>query len=99
MAASFNFNSNDDCSGSTAWNMDNSSSWPFIGSATATILITNNQSGTVDFDVTSDIQSFISNSSTNYGWIVKKTDEGANGRVQFGSRQSSSTPQLIISHN
>ncbi len=92
-------NSNDDCSGSTAWNMDNSSSWPFIGSATATILITNNQSGTVDFDVTSDIQSFISNSSTNYGWIVKKTDEGANGRVQFGSRQSSSTPQLIISHN
>jgi len=89
-------NTNNDCSGSTAWNMDNSSSWPFIATATATALITNNQSGTVDFDVTSDIQSFINNSSTNYGWMVKKTDEGANGRVQFGSRQSTAIPQLII---
>ncbi len=71
-------------------------SWPFMGTATATALISNNQTGTVDFDVTSDVQSFISNSSANYGWLIKKTDEGANGRVQFGSRQSSSTPQLII---
>ncbi|HVZ11801.1 MAG TPA: DNRLRE domain-containing protein [Patescibacteria group bacterium] len=92
-------NQNDDCSGSIAWNMDNSSSWPFVTNATSTKTIQNNQTGTVDFDVTADVQSFVNGSSQDFGWLIKKTDEGQNGRIDFGSRQTSSSPILILNFN
>ena len=70
-------------------------SWPFDGTPTATTTITNNQSGTVSFNVTSDVQSFL-NGIANDGWIVKKDAETADGDIQFGSKESSYTPKLII---
>ncbi len=92
-------NQNDDCSGATEWNMTNSTSWPFVAAATDTETITNNQTGVVEFDVTADVQSFVSDSNQSYGWIVKKTNEGQNGSVRFGSKESSNTPKLIITPN
>jgi|WetSurMetagenome_2_1015567.scaffolds.fasta_scaffold00385_8 hypothetical protein len=89
-------NHNDDCSGTTVWDMNNSSFWPFISTPTATTTINNNQTGTITFDVTSDIQSFVNGTNQNYGWLLKKTDEGANGRIEFGSKESASSPKLII---
>ncbi len=89
-------NQSDNCSPS--WNMTNSPSWPFVANPTSSTTITNNQSGEVEIDVTSDIQSFM-NGTNNYGWVLKKTDEGQNGRVEFGTKESGATPRLIITLN
>ena len=54
----------------------------------------------VEFDVTSDVNSFLDgNSSDNFGWLVKKTNEDNSGRVGFDSRESTDTvhiPQLVL---
>ncbi len=92
-------NTSKNCTGGDEWNMTNSSLWPFASAATATTTITNNQTGVVEFDVTSDVQSFISGANTNTGWLLKKVDEGQNGRVEFGTKESGNTPTLIISFN
>ncbi len=89
-------NQTDDCS--STWEMTNSSSWPFITSPSTSTTITNNQEGVVEIDVTGDVQEFM-NGTDNYGWVIKKTDEGANGRVEFGSRESGNPPTLSISFN
>lgn len=88
-------NQANDCSSS--WEMTNESEWPFINNPSSATLIENNQEGEVQLDVTSDIQGFINNSYTNYGWLLKKTNEGQNGRVEFGSRETSNSPRLVIS--
>ena len=87
------------CNGLTSWNMTTSSLWPFVSIPTASTTINNNQSGIVEFDVTSDVQSFLSGSNQNYGWLIKKTDEGQSGRVEFGSRESANGAKLIINPN
>ncbi len=92
-------NTVDNCSGPTQWNMTNSIFWPFISTPTVTTAISNNQTGIVEFDVTTDIQEFINGSSEDYGWLIKKTDEGENGRIEFGSKESLNSPNLIITPN
>lgn len=92
-------NQNNDCTGTTAWNMDNSSLWPFASAVTASTNIINNQTGTINLNVTSDVQSFLNGTNQNYGWLIKKTDEGTNGKIQFGSKESSNSPKLIITPN
>lgn len=92
-------NQNNDCSGTTVWNMENTASWPFLSTPTDTKLITNNQTGVVEFDVTSDVHAFVDGVSQNYGWLLKKTDEGANGKILFGSKESTISPKLIITFN
>ena len=53
--------------------------------------------GWIEFDVTSDLQTFLSNTEPNYGWIVKKTEEGAPGIVEFTSDESpANTPELVL---
>lgn len=89
-------NSSADCPGNT-WDMD--SGTPFYSIPTDTQLITNSTTGTVNFDVTSDIASFASGSFDNYGWVIKKTNEGQAGQIGFSSRETSSYPILrIVSH-
>jgi hypothetical protein len=98
---SFIQNQAKDCSGSSLWEMaqpNNSSVHPWAQALSATQTITNNQSGVVEYDITSDVASFLNGSSTNYGWIIKKTDEGQNGQVSFGSKESSNVPQLIVTY-
>jgi PKD domain len=84
------------CSGATAWDMTDNGSWPFSATPTATTTITNNQDGTVSFDVTSDVQSIIAGTNPNDGWLIKKTNEGIGGLVEFGSKESGNSPELII---
>jgi len=91
-------NDSTNCSGSTVWDMIDPGSWPFDGTPTATGTISNNQSGIVSYNVTSDVQSFL-NGTANYGWIVKKDNEDQDGDVQFGSKESSFSPKLIITDN
>jgi hypothetical protein len=53
--------------------------------------------GWIEFDVTSDLQTFLSNTEQNYGWVVKKTEEGATGLVEFTSDEATTnTPEIIL---
>lgn len=91
-------NESTNCSGSTAWDMLDESSWPFDGTPTATATITNNETGTVSFNVTSDVQAFL-NGTANDGWIVRKDDETKEGDIEFSSMNNSNQPQLVITDN
>ncbi|MEW5855753.1 MAG: DNRLRE domain-containing protein, partial [Myxococcota bacterium] len=89
-------NSQADCSGPTAWNMDGTGARPWRATATASTLITNSTTGAVEWDVTSDVQAFLRGDLTNHGWVLKKTEEGAAGLVEFGSRESANKPELVL---
>jgi hypothetical protein len=86
-----------DCAGPTAWAMSGPDPRPWAPTAVDTVIITNGQSGTVEWDVTPDVSAFLSGSAPNLGWIIKKDDEGQNGLVELGSRESGSGAQLIVS--
>lgn len=88
-----------DCSGATEWEMGMPSQpllHPWVEPSTATVLITNGLSGTVSFDVTADVQAFLSGSVPNDGWIVKKDVEGAAGLVELASREAGNGPRLVL---
>jgi hypothetical protein len=89
-------NSAADCAGATAWAMDGPDPRPYVATPTATRLITNGLRGVVTFDVTADVGGLASGGGAPYGWILKKTDEGASGHVEFGSRESGSPPRLVL---
>lgn len=94
-------NSVKDCESNTEWEMgqpNNPLAHPWAEPATDTIIITNNQGGTVEFDVTADLISFMNGARPNNGWIIKKTNEGQAGQVSFGTKESSTIPQLIITY-
>ncbi|MGH9258724.1 MAG: DNRLRE domain-containing protein, partial [Acidimicrobiales bacterium] len=85
-----------DCSGATAWAMDGPDPRPYVATPTATRLITNGLRGVVTFDVTVDVRGLSTGGGAPHGWILKKTDEGASGQVEFGSRESGSPPRLVV---
>ncbi|MGH9857783.1 MAG: DNRLRE domain-containing protein, partial [Acidobacteriota bacterium] len=89
------------CNGATEWEMgkpNEPEQHPWIETPSATQTITNNQTGVVEYDVTGDVQSFLSGTNNNYGWIIKKTNEGQNGRIEFGTKESASVPQLVVTY-
>jgi hypothetical protein len=89
------------CSGAEEWEMgqpNNPNIHPWIEQASASTLITNGQSGVIEYDVTEDINAFLEGDYSNYGWIIKKTQEGQAGQVSFGTKESSSPPQLIVTY-
>jgi hypothetical protein len=47
--------------------------------------------------VTADVQAFLTDTG-NYGWLIKKTDEGQNGQVDYTARQGTAGngPRLIL---
>ena len=87
-------NSSPDCSPS--WNMGNSSQWPFVSTPSSVATIKDGQTGVVEWDVTADVRAFVAGSAQNFGWLVRKADETRTGRAEFGSRESSQGPQLVI---
>ena len=89
------------CSGSTEWEMGQPNApqlHPWVQTATDIQTITNHQTGVVEYDVTSDVTSFINGANNNFGWIIKKTEEGQNGQISFGTKESSSAPQLVVTY-
>jgi len=81
----------------------NGASFNLTPTDTITIFKDNPPTGTVktigwiEFDVTSDLQTFLSNTEQNYGWIVKKTEEGDAGLVEFTSDESATNmPELVL---
>lgn len=78
------------------WEMDNASMWPFLAMATDTVMFNDTTSGWVEFDVTDDLQQFLNQSVSNFGWIIKKDNEGITGGVQFSAREGTNPPELVI---
>jgi hypothetical protein len=70
----------------------------FNAAPSATYLQTNGVAGVyVSYDVTADVSAFIGG-TPNYGWLVKKRDEAAGGRVEYTSRQGTAGqhPRLVL---
>jgi hypothetical protein len=89
------------CSGVTDWEMgqpNNPSVHPWAQTATASQTITNGQTGVVEYDVTADVAAFVNGSFSNYGWLIRKTNEGQNGSVAFASKESASAAELVITY-
>jgi RHS repeat-associated protein len=62
-----------------------------------TVLHTKGLSGWIQFDVTAELNAFLAG-QTNYGWIVKKTDERLAGFVKYTSREGTAGlhPRLVV---
>ena len=88
------FDSQADCS--TGWKMASSSQWPFLATAASTLLHQNNQTGWVEWDVTTDVAQVLAGSVPNYGWIIRKDNEGQAGQVEYGSRESLHPPEIVL---
>jgi len=71
-----------------SWEMggNDSSEWPYSETATAEVLHSNGLSGWVEWDVTADVEGFLSGGAENLGWIVRKVDEGQPGWVEYHAR-------------
>jgi hypothetical protein len=73
----------------------------FSATKSATAIVTNNLKGQwVEFDVTADVNAYLSGSTSNFGWLIKKTNEGQAGRVGFTSSENpdlAHAPQLVLS--
>jgi hypothetical protein len=85
-------NTQKDCTGETAWNMNSPSHWPFISTPTDSLTILNDPNVvngyTIDYsldmtgvpqgvNVTEDVEYFMEHPEENFGWIIKKRDETA----------------------
>jgi hypothetical protein len=83
-------NSQPDCA--TQW-----AGGAFAATPSATVLHTNALQGWVSYDVTSDVAAFLAGAG-NYGWLLKKTDEGASGRIDYVSREGAAgqRPRLVV---
>jgi hypothetical protein len=95
-------NQQDDCNGTTRWEMGKPNQpelHPWDPTVTASALITNGLTGAVTFDVTTDVQKWLAGTAANDGWIIMKQEEGQNGLVSFGSRESgANAPVLVITY-
>ena len=72
----------------------------YAATPTSISTITNGMSGVVEWTVTADVAAFLA-ATSNYGWIIRKTDEGSSGRVDFASKENGVTnnrPQLVITY-
>jgi PKD repeat protein len=69
----------------------------FEAAPSASVLHTKGLRGRVSYDVTADVAAFLAG-TPNYGWLLKKTDEGAAGRVEYASREEApeDRPKLVV---
>jgi RHS repeat-associated protein len=69
----------------------------FAEEPTDSVLHTNGMSGWIAFDVTADVAAF-ANGESDFGWLVKKTEEGQNGQVEYAARESGgdTAPRLVL---
>jgi hypothetical protein len=84
-----------DC-GTTAWEMRTLSPSPFEPTPSGTLLVTKDLIGVVSFDVTDDVRAIVAGQVPNFGWILKKTNEGQPGHIQLGTKESGSPARLVI---
>ncbi len=89
-------NSRPDCP-SASWSLAGNGPRPWDETAAASATITNGLTGVLRFDVTASVQAALSESTGELSWVVKKRDEGQEGRVEFASRESGGVaPRLVL---
>ena len=81
-------NDNRDCS--TRWTGGN-----FVSTVSVKKTITNGLVGSIEFDVTEDVKAFLAGTSSNYGWIIKKTQEDKSGHLFFASGEATSNQPVL----
>lgn len=64
----------------------------FTSATAAGVNHVNEVLGAVSWNVTADVQA-----GADYGWIIKKREEGQNGQVRYHSRESASEPSALPS--
>lgn len=85
--------------GSTNWN---TAGGDFVSAATAAILV--NWSPyefpkTDEWNVISDVQNFVSGSASNYGWLIKDSNEDSSQNYWFfSSREGATRPELFVQY-
>lgn len=59
-----------------------------------------NTTGWAEWDVTADVQAFLSGTS-NYGWLIRKRSSSASGSLDYTSREGNAlyTPRLVVTVN
>lgn len=84
--------------GHTVWDMSTGAGTIWHSAHTARTTITNGQTGVVRLDMTADVAAFLAGTQTNYGWLIRRTAEGAGepGRISFASREGAPQPRLIL---
>ncbi len=88
-------NTTRDCTGTAEWTMAAPGPLPWASPRTATALIANGMTGVIEFEVTADVQAYLTG-TPNRGWVVKKTDEEKQGRVVFLTKESGSASELVL---
>ena len=86
-------NSRPDC-GSSGWNplLNNGT---FVDRASSTVTVPASRTGSVAFDVTSDVRSLLANPAGNFGWVIK-TNPGVLEFADFASSESATPPVLLL---
>ena len=84
-----------DCVG-VLWEMFGGSAPPYELAYTDTAIITSDQTGTVTFDVTTDVAAAIDAGLGEFSFLIKKTNEGENGRIEFASLETGNGPSLVL---
>jgi len=85
------------CSRRNRWKMTgNERQLAYDAMASATVPLTDGQTGVVELDVTEDVTKDVTAGFGGDGWLVKLGSEEGNNGVGFGSRESASGPHLAV---
>ncbi len=87
-----------DCSGATEWEMGNAGPHPWDATPSDTVTLNSGQTGGITFDVTADVAAFVAGTAPNYGWVLKKTEEGQNGWVTFDTQELGTPASLALDY-
>ncbi|HEX7033546.1 MAG TPA: Ig-like domain-containing protein [Nitrososphaera sp.] len=61
------------------------------------VAITNDMEGMwIEFDVTNDVNKFITGEEPNHGWLIKKDQENLHGAIRFASSETDQGPRLVL---
>lgn len=88
-------NATKECSGPTEWTMTPHGPFPWVSPRTGTTLVTNGLTGVIEFNVTADVQAFLSG-TPNHGWVIKKTDEEKQGRIVLMQKEGGAAAELLL---
>ncbi len=89
-------NQNRDCAGANAWSMDLKAPNPWVNQPTAAAILLSHERGTLDLQVTKDVERFVSGDAPNDGWVLLSALLGS-GSAVFQSRESAAPPTLTLS--
>ena len=82
----------------TAWGTPGAqASSDYVSTASTSGRVTSGQILFTNAGLVADLQTFVSNGATNFGWLIKNQSETTSGARRIGSRENtSSSPKLVV---